>query len=135
MTVFQCLSILAQEAPAPAANGKAPSFLDPQLLLMMGLFAMIFYFVLFRPESKRRKERMAKIEALKKGDTVVTSSGLIAKVWRVDGNELVLQVDKDKDFKARFVKTAVLDVIQDANDKEKKDVSEDALRQLEAKTR
>ena len=47
---------------------------------------------------------------MKKGDTVLTTGGIRGKVWRVDGNDVVVVVDKDKDIKITFAKTAIFDI-------------------------
>jgi len=49
------------------------------LVLLVG-FVAIFYFLLWRPQSKRRKEHMALMSALAKGDEVVTAGGLVGRV-------------------------------------------------------
>lgn len=102
------LHLLAQggEGAANQDAGNPLSFLFP-LLIIVG----IFYLLIFRPESKKRKARQSMVAAVKKGDTVVTTGGLKAGVKRVDGDEIVVVIDKDKDVKARFLKAAVLEVL------------------------
>ena len=109
-------SILAQEAqdqlpaegPAGGASGGFTSFL-PVIMIM---FAVV-YFLMIRPEKKRNKARMAMLKDVKKGDVVVTPSGIIGKIHRVDEKEVVLQVDKDSSFKMRFLKSAVNEILPD----------------------
>src|SRR3546814_15488110 len=48
------------------------------------LIFVVFYFLLIRPQQKKMKEHKAKIDAVKKGDQVVTGGGLVGKVVRVD---------------------------------------------------
>lgn len=57
------------------------------LLPLIVLFA-IFYFLIIRPQQKQQKEHAAMIEALTKGDKVVTSGGLIVEITKVEGNFL-----------------------------------------------
>ena len=52
----------------------------------------IFYFLVWRPQSKAQKAQRARIDAAKKGDTVVTGGGLIGKVIKVDGDEVELEL-------------------------------------------
>ncbi len=68
--------VLAQTA-SPLGGG-ALDFLLP----MVPVFA-IFYFLVIRPQQKRMKEHQAMIDAVKRGDTVVTTGGIIGKVLRV----------------------------------------------------
>lgn len=82
------------------------------LLLPMVAVFFIFWLLVFRPESRKRKEREAMVRAVKKGDLVVTSGGIIGKVWRVETNEVILLIDTDDDVKVRFSKSSLLDVIR-----------------------
>lgn len=50
------------------------------LLVQMGIFVGIFYFLLIRPQQKEQKKRQAMIDAVKKGDEVVTNGGIVGKV-------------------------------------------------------
>ena len=112
MTVLHCLLAQNGEVAGEVANqgnqnAESPfSFLFP-LLIIVG----IFYLLIFRPESKKRKARESMVAAVKKGDTVITTGGLKARVKRVDGDEVVVVIDKDKDVKVRFLKAAVLEVL------------------------
>ena len=53
-----------------------PGAFDPSFFLMMGSVFLIFYLLVIRPESNKRKEHEAAIAAVQKGDTVVTSGGI-----------------------------------------------------------
>lgn len=88
------------------------------LLLMLVAMGLIFYFLLIRPESKRRKEKEALLSALKTRDKVVTVGGLHGTVVEVDGDEVVLLVDPKKDVKLRFRRSSV-EAIQASEEKEK----------------
>jgi preprotein translocase subunit YajC len=58
-------------------------------LLALGV---MFYFLLIRPQQKRASEHRAQIESVKRGDTVVLSSGLIGKIVRVEETEVGLEI-------------------------------------------
>lgn len=63
------------------------------LLIPMILIFGIMYFLMIRPQQKKLKEHKAMIEALRRGDQVVTQGGLIGKVSKVrDDNELELEI-------------------------------------------
>ncbi|AZQ67771.1 preprotein translocase subunit YajC [Silicimonas algicola] len=68
-------------AYAQAAGGAGPSLLA-QLPFFVAIFA-IFYFLLIRPQQKKLKEHNAMVEALRRGDQVVTQGGLVGKVTKV----------------------------------------------------
>ena len=53
------------------------------------LIFVIFYFFLIRPQQKKLKEHKAMVAALKRGDEVVTSGGIVGKIERVLGNDKV----------------------------------------------
>lgn len=53
---------------------------------------VLFYFLLIRPQQKRAKEHAAAIAAVKRGDTVVLSSGVIGKVTRVEEAEVNVEI-------------------------------------------
>jgi len=72
---------------APAQPGGSMGF-----ILMMGLFFVIFYFMLIRPQSKRAKEHRAMLAALAAGDEVVTSGGILGRVVEVGDNFVTLEV-------------------------------------------
>ena len=109
------LMLAAEEAPvAPPAQQPqgSPWDLFKGLLVPMGAVFVIFWLLVFRPESRKRKERERMISGVKKGDTILTQGGILGKVWRVDGGEVVVVIDKDNDVKVRFTKAAVVDVIR-----------------------
>lgn len=72
------------------------------------LIAVLFYFLLIRPQQQRAKEHRESISAIKRGDTVVLSSGVIGKVVRVEETELGLEIAQGVTIKV--VKTMVADV-------------------------
>lgn len=75
-----------------------------QLVLMVGLFVM-FYFIAIRPQRKRQKEHTELVSSLGKGDEVVTNSGILGKITKLDDNYVVLQVADNVELK--FQKVAV----------------------------
>ncbi len=74
------------QASAPAGGGMLME------LPLIALVIAIFYFVVIRPQTKRSKEQKSMIEALQKGDEVVTSGGELGRVTKLTGNYLILEV-------------------------------------------
>ena len=74
--------MLISNAYAQAAAGAQPSLgmMDIALPIVM---VVAVYFLMFRPQMKKQKEHRAMIEALAKGDEVVTAGGLLAKVTKL----------------------------------------------------
>ncbi|MFW2436387.1 MAG: preprotein translocase subunit YajC [Parvibaculales bacterium] len=92
-------------AYAQSAAGGG-SLLDMIFPLVM-VFA-IMYFMILRPQQKRQKEHKAMLEAVRRGDTVVTQGGLIGKVAKVGEDEL--EVDLGKDMRVSVVKSMIISV-------------------------
>ncbi len=69
------------------AAGAAPAVSPLVQFLPFILIFVIMYFLLIRPQQKRMKEHRAMIEAIKKGDRIVTAGGLIAKVTGVGADD------------------------------------------------
>ena len=95
------------QTAAPAAGGSAAAFM--QIVPLVFIF-VIFYFLLIRPQQKRAKEHRALIEAVKKGDTVVTGGGLVGKVTKVDEQEVEVEIAAN--VRVRVVKSTLADVRQ-----------------------
>lgn len=101
------LSLMAAPALAQAAPAPAGPSLITQLLFFVPLI-LIFYFLLIRPQQQRAKKHAEMIAAVKRGDTVVTSGGLIGKVNKVNDTEITL--DLAENVRVRVIKSMVIEV-------------------------
>lgn len=72
-------------AAAPAGGGL-------ETILMMAVFFAIMYFMIIRPQQKRAKEHKQMLEALNKGDEVVTGGGILGKVASINDNFIELSI-------------------------------------------
>lgn len=97
------LPAFAQEAEPPSAGAA----LLTQLPLILGMF-LIFYFLIIRPQSQQRKQHQAMVEAVRRGDTVVTSGGLVGKVTKVADEELTVELADN--VRVRVKRHMILDV-------------------------
>jgi preprotein translocase subunit YajC len=95
----------AQAAGAAAPSGGMAFFIQVVPLL---LIFVIFYLLLFRPQQQRMKQQRAKIEAAKKGDSIVTAGGLIGKVTKVEGD--IVEVEIAANVRVKVVKATLADV-------------------------
>lgn len=77
-------------------------------VLQFGLIFVIFYFFMIRPQKKRMQTHKAMIEAVKRGDTVVTSGGIVGKVTRVQDEEVQVQIADG--VRIQVVKSTLSDV-------------------------
>jgi len=78
-----------------------------QFLPFVAIF-VLFYFLLIRPQQKRAKAHLDMVTAVKRGDTVVLSSGMIGKVTRVENEEAMVEVAQG--VNVRVVKSMIADV-------------------------
>ena len=99
--------MFASPAYAQAAGGAAGAFgsFIPLILILV-----IMYFLIIRPQQKKVKEHRAMVEALRRGDQVVTQGGLIGKVVKVkDDNEI--EVELAQGVQVRVVRSTVAQVL------------------------
>jgi preprotein translocase subunit YajC len=101
--------VLLQDAPpeAPASPGP-PGFLSGSLVPIV-LILGIFYVVLILPERKKQKKHQSMLDALKKGDRVMTSGGIHGNVVQVANDVVVLQVADN--VRMRFARAAVQTIL------------------------
>jgi preprotein translocase subunit YajC len=95
----------AQAAGSAAPSGGMAFFMQIVPLL---LIFVIFYFLLFRPQQQRMKQQRARIDATKKGDSVVTAGGLMGKVTKVEAD--VVEVEIASNVRVKVVKATLADV-------------------------
>ena len=94
------------EAFAQSIGGDSGGLMG---LLPFVLIFIVFYFLLIRPQQKRAKEHKSMVEALKRGDKVVTSGGIVAKVSKViDDNEVEVEIASD--VKVRVIRSTITQV-------------------------
>ena len=84
---------------AMAAGEAAPQGGGLQLVFMIALFFGIMYFMIIRPQSKKAKEHSTMLDALSKGDEVVTSGGILGKVIKLGDNFVELKVSDSANIK------------------------------------
>ncbi len=94
--------------PALAQTGNPAA--DLSFPLMMLLLLGIFYFLVLRPQSKRAEEQRARLNAVRRGDTVVTSGGMVGRVTKVTDTSDEIEVELADNLKVRIVKSTLLDV-------------------------
>ena len=92
----------AQEAGAVEGPGLLAT-LFPFLVI-----GVVFYFLLWRPQSQQRKRHQTMLEGMKKGDRVVTQGGVIGKVVKVTDQEVTVEIADN--VRVRVVKGMIIDV-------------------------
>ncbi|RYX90088.1 MAG: preprotein translocase subunit YajC [Comamonadaceae bacterium] len=99
-------SAFAQTATAAAEGGLMGQMAS---MLPLVLMFVVLYFVMIRPQMKRQKEARAMVDALAKGDEVVTAGGLLGKITRL--GDAYLSVELASGVEAQIQRSAVVQVL------------------------
>ncbi|WOH37369.1 preprotein translocase subunit YajC [Thalassotalea fonticola] len=78
------MDFLISKAYAADAPQQGGGF---EMLIMLGVFGVVFYFMIYRPQAKRVKEHKSLMEAISKGDEVLTQGGIVGKVTKVSAEK------------------------------------------------
>lgn len=105
MASYLALHLFLLQASPGGGGGLIGLFL-PFLLVFI-----VFYFFIIRPQKKREDQRKAMIEAVKKGDRIVTIGGVHATVLKVEDASVLAEVDTN--VKLRFDKNAIASVAKE----------------------
>ena len=108
--------MFATPAFAQAADGGAAGAFTSFVPLIL-IFA-IMYFLLIRPQQKKMKEHKAMVEALRRGDQVVTQGGVIGKVSKVKDDDEV-EVEIAEGVKVRVMRATIAQVLSKTEPAEK----------------
>jgi preprotein translocase subunit YajC len=100
-------------APPPQGGGAEGSLMST--LVMFALIIGIFYFLILRPQQKRQKERQKLLEAVKKGDKVITAAGLHGTVAGLDEKTVLLQVADN--VKMKFERSSIASIVREGESK------------------
>ena len=101
-------SALAQDTAAPAAPGMGATDLLIQFAPIL-LLVVIFWLLIFRPQQKRQKAHQEMIKNVRRGDTVITTGGLIGKVTKVVDDEKI-EVELAPDVRVVQLRAMLADV-------------------------
>ena len=102
--------MLITPAYAQAAGGAGGAGAVVQFVPLILIF-LIMYFLMIRPQQKKMKEHRAMVEALRRGDQVVTQGGIIGKVTRVKDGESEIEVEIADGVKVRVVRSTITQVL------------------------
>jgi preprotein translocase subunit YajC len=86
------MSFFIEEAFAEGA-AQQPVAPSPWInLVLLGGMVIVFYFLLWRPQSKRQKEHQNLMNSLNKGDEIITSGGLLGKITKVSDDFITIEI-------------------------------------------
>lgn len=96
-----------------AASGAQPLI---EFLLPLALIFVVFYFLLIRPQQKKAKDHRTMVDAVRRGDKVVTAGGLVGKVIKVIEAEgelarVTIEIDPDKGVRVEVIRSTLADVL------------------------
>jgi len=109
---------LLMGAPQGGAGGEQGGGSLLTSFLPFVFIIAIFYFLIIRPQNKKRKETEKMLSALKKGDKVVTIGGLHGTIQSVKETTVIIKADDN--VKLEFLRSAVSNVVQPKEEKEDK---------------
>ncbi|MGA6876747.1 preprotein translocase subunit YajC [Acinetobacter sp. AND/436] len=101
------MSLFISTAHAAGEAAQQPSMVAN--LLMIAVFIAIFYFLIWRPQSKRAKEHRALIDSLGVGSEVVFAGGLMGKITKLEGDFAVVELNRGVEVKIQ--RTSVISVL------------------------
>ena len=118
--------ILLADSAAPAAgaaNGQQQGSPFGMFVPMILMF-VIFYFLVIRPQRKRQQELQQQVNALRGGDTVITTAGIHGIVSSVQQTTVVVKIADN--VKVKMEKSAVASIVKKSSDADVIDVSDEA---------
>ena len=100
-TIARGLSLLQTQAANPTGQMLST-------VVTFGLVFVVFYFLIIRPQNKKQKDAKKMVEAVKKGDKIVTIGGVHGTVYNVKEGTVIVKVDDD--CRIEFSKSAIASV-------------------------
>jgi preprotein translocase subunit YajC len=97
------------------AQVAAPDF---SMLIVFGLIFVIFYFMIIRPQQKRQKERQKMLDALEKGDKILTAGGIYGTIVGIEDKTVLVQIADN--VKVKVDRGSVGSVLKEASPEAKK---------------
>tara|TARA_B100001063_G_C16689292_1_gene516130 strand:+ start:377 stop:748 length:372 start_codon:yes stop_codon:yes gene_type:complete len=91
-------------AEGAAVTPEGPSAM--MQLIFFGGFILIFYFLMWRPQSKRAKEHKNLVTSLSKGDEVITNGGIAGKITKVTEDFIAIEISENVEIKVQKIAIA-----------------------------
>lgn len=103
------MSFFISNAYAQSASGQQGGGME--MLVMLGIFGLIFYFMLWRPQAKRVKDHKNLVSSLSKGDEVLTQGGMVGKISKVSDDKDFMEISLNDNVAIVVQKSAVSAVL------------------------
>jgi len=98
-------------SPAYAQDGAAAQGGGMEVIIMLLLFGLVFYFLIYRPQAKRMKQHKELIGSLSKGDEVLTQGGMVGKITKVSDDKDFIVIALSEEMEVTVQKAAVTSVL------------------------
>jgi len=118
------------EAAAPPAVESGWTSLVPMVLIFV-----VFYFLLIRPQEKKRRRQETLVSGVKKGEEVLTNSGLFGTVTKINDSDNTIIVQIAKDVEVKMLKNSISDILSRDNKEVKKDAEKDGDKKKKTSTK
>ena len=103
------MNFFISNAYAQSASGASGDGFG--MLIMPGIFVLIFYFMIIRPQTKRVNEHKALVSSLSKGDEVLTQGGLVGKISKVTDEKDFMEISLNDNVSIVIQKSSVSAVL------------------------
>jgi preprotein translocase subunit YajC len=111
------------EVAAPVVAQNSGSNAAVMQFLFLGLIVVAFYFFLIRPQRNRQRQQQRLQNSVRPGARIMTTNGMFANVVAVDDDGLVLEIAPG--VEARFVKQAIMQIVDDGAEEDEDDLDEE----------
>ena len=98
-------------SPAYAQDAGAAQGGGMELIFMLVMFGLIFYFLIYRPQAKRVKQHKELVSSLSKGDEVLTQGGMVGRITKVSDDKDFIVIALTEELEVTVQKAAVTSVL------------------------
>ncbi|NRB10569.1 MAG: preprotein translocase subunit YajC [Rickettsiaceae bacterium] len=95
------------EAPQAPSSGSDMM----QHIVMMALLFFVFYFLLIRPQEKKRRQLADLVSGVKKGEEVLTNSGMFGTVTKIDDSNNTVDIEVSKGVNVKILKSSITEIV------------------------
>jgi len=105
------MSLFMSNAHASAGTAAATGGGSMQMLILVALFGLVFYFLIYRPQANRVKAHKSLMSAMAKGDEVLTQGGLVGKIVKVSDDKDFIVISLNEQAEVTVQKSAISAVL------------------------
>jgi len=108
------MSIFSSLTNPASNNGQAQPGPDSLVMniLPIAIIFMIFYLLIIKPQQKKAKQHAEAVKSLARGDSVLTSGGIVATITKIDDKDNIIQVEIAPGVQVKIDKTTIISIIE-----------------------